>query len=392
MQQGTSSSGQPKFRRIDDHADNENNAASERRQNVPMAGINDSILMIRLIAEHFNQSEAGNLPTGGAEDMQAAYRQCPLHPSLVSFALTCVYNPDEDKVDIHEMWGQPFGSEASVPNFLRLAEWACRASRRLLHLVLDHFFDDFFLVEPEWASSVGLWSFRRCLHTLGFRLDPEKRQLPVDSFKVLGVRFVTSALATEGLVKVEPLASRVLSLRQDVSLVLEKGTLTPSQAARLVGRYGFLSETIFGRVGRVATRSLRKRQYQKHPPFPVTPELVVSLHLMCAFLDHAPSRQLRITKGEQASTLLYTDASEGPDKDGNTTLIIGAVLFSPTTTTPLYTSARVPHRVIAAWTHNKNTSLKERLLRPSWLLTPGLHCSRASQFCNSGTMMAPRHA
>ena len=78
--------------------------------------------------------------------MKAAYWQCALMAAQPMIAITAVYDPTTDKVDYHEMWGQPFGAGQAVPNFYRAAEWCAQVYRHLLWLIVNHFFDDFFLL------------------------------------------------------------------------------------------------------------------------------------------------------------------------------------------------------------------------------------------------------
>eukprot|EP00972_Heterocapsa_arctica_P115854 16450053-Heterocapsa_arctica.AAC.1 len=70
------------------------------------------------------------------------------------------------------MWGQRFGAGHAVPNVFRLAEWLCRAVRRLLHMVLEHFFDDFFFIEQLAYAPSACWATQRIFHVLGAVLDP----------------------------------------------------------------------------------------------------------------------------------------------------------------------------------------------------------------------------
>ena len=93
------------------------------------------------------------------EDMKSAYRQAALLPEHVRFAITAVYNPFSEKVDLHEIYGQPFGAGHAVPNFCRVAEWLSRLIARCFRLAVDHFFDDFFVVEPfVWGRPSSFWA------------------------------------------------------------------------------------------------------------------------------------------------------------------------------------------------------------------------------------------
>ena len=105
---------------------------------MPMSSVAMIMLLVKAvflaIPEHLRGLPEWAL-RGATEDMKAAYRQCPLMSSQVMLAITAVWNPYLCAVRFHEMWGQPFGAGHAVPNFYRMAEWACRVARRLLNSV-----------------------------------------------------------------------------------------------------------------------------------------------------------------------------------------------------------------------------------------------------------------
>ena len=85
IEQGVDELGSPKFRCIDNHLDNQNNDAVERRQKVPMASLAHIVLMIRaLYASLKDQAldEEWDL-VAATEDRKAEYRQCPLLSSQI---------------------------------------------------------------------------------------------------------------------------------------------------------------------------------------------------------------------------------------------------------------------------------------------------------------------
>ena len=102
------------------------------------------MLMIRTASLAVDKLDPEFKLMGATEDLRAAYRQMPLLSEHIKYAITMVWNCYENRVDFHEMYGQPFGAGHAVPNFYRLACWAVRGARRTLHLVMDHFFDDYF--------------------------------------------------------------------------------------------------------------------------------------------------------------------------------------------------------------------------------------------------------
>ena len=125
-----------------------------------------------------------------AEDMKSAYCQSPLAPEDVRYALTAVYSPQDSSVYLREMYGQPFGAGHAVPNFCRVAEWLSRCAQRLFHTFSDHFFDDFFCLEPQDTIESVIFCIKAMFEELGFALDPDKTQPPASVCAILGIHFL----------------------------------------------------------------------------------------------------------------------------------------------------------------------------------------------------------
>ena len=367
IEQGVDSSGKKKYRAIDDHSENDNNSAAWRRQKIPMAGVATLMLMVKLFASVLPDVSDADL-VGGTEDMKGAYRQVALCSSQLMVCITAVYNPKTGKVDLHELYGQPFGAGHSVPNFYRLAEWGCRVARRLLNMALEHFFDDFFYVEPRFCAAVGCWAFRRVLSILGLVLDREKSQLPAAVWVALGVVFDARALRSERLLFVRPKPSRVTSVVEELHKVLRNNRCGTSQAARLAGKADFINSTLFGRVGRAGLSALKARQYSKNTSQDLTPWLSAGVSWLAAVLSQAPPRELRLGADSERPFLLYTDGSAEPKAGGPrvdfrnlppacrlsdlTDMVVGAVLVCPGGE-GYYTYAEVPDAVAASWLPKK---------------------------------------
>ena len=211
--------------------------------------------------------------------------------------------------------------------------------------MVDHFFDDFFVVEPEWSIGTAMFCLRETFSLLGFSLDSEKSQPPAEVCAVLGVLFNTQALHSEHHFHVAPKPSRINNLKHTIQQILSTEELSPALAASVVGKFGFLCSTLFGKVGRCCTGSLRHRQYSALSSNSLTPELRVSLTLMRHFLDFAPSREVQITL--LPPVLLYTDASDVPDRHPR--CMLGAVLFDPVDGKLLYSATAVESDVLSTW-------------------------------------------
>ena len=353
IEQGVDEKGHTKFRCIDNHLDNLNNDAAERRQKVPMASVGHIVLMIRAMYLSLKTRpefmEDDWALTGATEDLKAAYRQCPLLSSQMCVCVTAIWNPEEKRVQFHDMYGQPFGAGHAVPNFCRIAEWAARAARRLLLVVADHFFDDYFIVEPKCTAASAVWSFRRLLNLVGLQIDPKKSQLPSDVWRALGVHFDMQAIRSSGTVFVKPTPKRLHNAVAEILSILIAGRLRSSQAAKVFGKVDFLNTTLFGRVGRSGMLALKIRQYENLSAsgWPLTVKLTTSLCWLAEVLATAPPREIRLREEDCDTVLLYTDGSSDPSRTPKH--VVGALLYDPRTKATLYTYTPVPESVVQEW-------------------------------------------
>ena len=350
LEQGVDAEGNPKFRRIDDHSACMNNQAAERRQKIPMAMVDYLAVMVKALA--LSCEKPSCRVHVATEDMKAAYRQIPLSDCDIPLCITAVYNPHEDTVELHEMYGQPFGAGHSVPNFYRVAEWLCRGAVRLFHLLVDHFFDDFFIVEAECCSTSALFVLREYFRLLGFMLDQEKSQAPAEIQAVLGVLINTQHLHEQRAFRVQPKETRIKNMLMMISHILDRDFLPPSMAASLLGKYGFLCSTLFGKVGRCCTGPIRERQYSNSAETFLSADIRSALKLMAEFAVSAPSRRVSIQP--QAPIIMYTDASDVPERV-DARFVVGACLFVPSMHgwRKQFTYWIVPHEVVNEWLPKK---------------------------------------
>lgn len=361
LEQGVNEAGAPKYRRIDDYTASGVNPSAHRTQKVPMCMVDYIGVMIRAAAQVDTNIYFAT------EDMASAYRQVPLDPRDVRYAITGVYDPSSGEVWLHEMYGQPFGAGHAVPNFCRIAEWLARCLQRLFDMHIDHFFDDFFIVEPKRTIASAVHCMKEAFKLLGFLLGPEKSQPPTTSCPILGIMFDTSSLSRKGVVHLSSKPSRVQNLCSviDIDKVLMNQDLSPSLAASIVGKFGFLCSALFGKVGRCCTGPLRQRQYSTLPYHSVSQDMEVSLRLMCAFLQSAPSRELRLR--HQSPILLYTDASDVPGRSPQR--LLGAFLFDPLDQKSFYSSWAVPPAVVDRWIPKKSQMGQLELLAAPFACT-----------------------
>ena len=344
LAQGHDDQGNPKYRRIDDYTASGVNPSAHRKQKVPMCMVDYIGVMLRSVTK---LSKSVELAT---EDMASAYRQVPLAPEDVRYAITGVYNPSTKEVDLHEMYGQPFGAGHAVPNFYRVSEWIARCLQRLFHIHLDHFFDDFFIIEPRDTIRSAVYCMQEAFKLLGFALDPTKSQPPTTNCPILGVLFDTSNLSSQGRIIISPKPSRVENLCSTIDGIITADQISSTVAASIVGKFGFLCSTLFGKVGRCCTGPLRQRQYSRLQHTALTPSIRTSLKLMQEFLRQAPSRELLLL--QQKPVVLYTDASDVPGRTPQR--LLGALLYDPLDNRYFHSSWAVPTELVAQWIPKKS--------------------------------------
>ena len=279
---------------------------------------------IASLAKHMAKSFPSVPMCLATADMQAAYRQVALDPSDIPRALTAIFNPLEQKAAIHEVYAQPFGAGHAVPNFYRLAEWFARFLMRFFKIQCDHFFDDFWIVSTESTAEVNLRCLLRSAELLGIRFDPEKTQRASSNAEILGVVFDTHLIEASKMFSVKAKPSRVTGLKITIEDILQKGILTPSVAASVVGKFGFLCSTLFGKVGRFASLGVRAREHSSSSDQKIDHHLETSLRLMMEFISTCRPREVHMGSAP-SPMILYTDASDVPDREPR--FIVGGVLI-----------------------------------------------------------------
>ena len=169
----------------------------------------------------------------------------------------------------------------------------------------------------------------------------------------MGVAFNTQALAAEKHFLVEAKPSRKLNFCKMVRAVLSQGELTPSLAGSIVGKFGFLCSSLFGKVGRCCTKSVRDRQYSVSPLFSIDPNLRASLQLMMEFVNLSPPRTVQMSN-DTPRPILYTDASDVPERRGGRFVLGAVLLYGAMRERMEYTSLVLPPDLVATWAHRQS--------------------------------------
>ena len=218
---------------------------------------------------------------------------------------------------------------------------------------MDHFFDDYFLVEPAKTIDSATFCFRRLMQLMGLKLDPGKSQPPNEIWCALGVHLDFSALMSSSKLIVRPKPTRVFNAVTELVQVLKDNRLVPSHAARLFGKLDFLNTTLFGKVGRSGLYQVKKRQHCSDSihRWGLDENLKGALVWLIELVSSAPPRELRVGSSPPCA-LLYTDGSSEPGRVPQH--IVGAVLYLPGQESPRYTWTAVPDEVVEKWIPSGN--------------------------------------
>ena len=147
-------------------------------------------------------------------------------------------------------------------------------------LAVGHFVDDFAAIEDVPTADSAFQAFDDLFGLLGLQVKPSKAQPPADH----GVLF---RICPEG-VKLSPTPERVATVRASEAAALDSNTLTPAAAEKLAGRLAFLTQAVFGKLGRAALAPIYARAHD--PAVDATASLngglAAALRAVVGILDH----------------------------------------------------------------------------------------------------------
>ena len=79
---------------------------------------------------------------GYRADNEMAFRQCPKDPDQADRTLEITWDPDNKKVVVVDVYGQPFGGALSQFNYVRDPAAMVAIARSLLKIAVAHYTDD----------------------------------------------------------------------------------------------------------------------------------------------------------------------------------------------------------------------------------------------------------
>ena len=83
------------------------------------------------------------------------------------FTFFAIWSANRGRVEYYYLDGHTFGFRSAVLNFNAFPHLICAVARVFFNLPVDHFFDDFFIVDSRMAGDSGQRCLDLCLGYLG---------------------------------------------------------------------------------------------------------------------------------------------------------------------------------------------------------------------------------
>ena len=157
--------------------------------------LNSAWALMRALKEAFGDSKLG----GFRADYQMAFRQNPADPTQEHLTLELTWHAGLRQVVVIKVQGQSFGGKSTQLNYVRDPAAMCAIARSWLALLISHYSDDAWAIEPETTmdQSYDLWLELNEL--IGWRIDMAKSPRPESIFKLLGAQLHPGASQPFGI-------------------------------------------------------------------------------------------------------------------------------------------------------------------------------------------------
>ena len=313
VDQGTKDDGSRKVRGID----NARAASLIRRQWCHETIVCISIAFVAMVARLF-QFFCARLGIQmlrlllGLDDMRAAYRRVPTWQQW--YTVFAIWSFTRSRVELYYLDGHNFGHRSAVLNFNAFPHLVVALCRVLLAVPVDHFFDDYLIVDLALASLSGTDGISgqeglAVIHELlGQMVEPKKRKPMAGSNVALGIDVDVSRVVQEHAVFASATETRIVKVLATLTSAKRQNFLPPSLASRVRGVLNFIFSSAAASFGRAALQPLAQREHRDTSfEFVGTP-----LEDMLVFLEfilwRLPELRLPLQRDSRSPKLIYTDA------------------------------------------------------------------------------------
>ena len=200
----------------------------------------------------------GVLPDLSKSDIDSGFRRIPLRPEDRWAAFVAFVAKGTTFISGH--LALPFGAIASVHNWDRIGSLLCHLARRLLHLPVMRYVDDYFSCDRAECIDHALLCFMRLVRFLlgdtAVSASKSTSGMPLD---ILGL---TVHVDNVGMT-CHPSAQKVVKWSTWLQQASDSGSLAPGLASKLAGALSWASQNVFHRLGRAMLRPLFAQQKRR---------------------------------------------------------------------------------------------------------------------------------
>ena len=235
-------------------------------------------------------------------DLLNAYRQwpvrCPAHCGT--------FLPTAAGMTFWYHLAMNFGATASIWNFNRGGDALQQLLRGLLLLPTGHYADDFNGLEFEELGQSAMEAFEQLFTALGFRIKVSKSQPAAAQHIVQGVLFEISRRG----VTLSPTPERVRRIMAQITQALQNDAMKPDEAHKLAGRLSFLTQAVFGGVGKAPIKAVyaRAADTAAHSNDGLSGGLRAALRSLEKILPTIRPRFIPFHPDDMDTAVLYADA------------------------------------------------------------------------------------
>ena len=240
VEQGVKPDGSTKIRPIDDLTRSGCNAATETTEKLSY----ESLDLLMTVLRDMEKDMGSDLELWKA-DIDSAFRRIPVLPEHRQYAHVA-FRHDGNVITAQHL-GLPFGAVASVHHWERCGELIKAIARRILHLPVLRFVDDFFTADRRESTAHAMHIFARLVRCLlGPTAIAAHKLQHANPLPVLGINVKVSSVGA--IFWPEP--EKIVKWIAQIEAALKAKRLDGGEASRLAGRLSFGSQHIFRKLGR----------------------------------------------------------------------------------------------------------------------------------------------
>ena len=316
-----------KLRCIDSGKKPGHNAASRERETIFTYTVDVVPAIMREVMRLATEIDADNPCKQlhfviGTEDMENAYRQCPINPAHRCCSCVAFWDCTSESVKFIVLNGLPFGLSSAVLAFNRTPALLSSVARRCCAAPAVFFFDDTGVVDVSFAQGSAQAAVRLVYALAGAQLDPDKSQPPAQCRTFLGL---SVNVGDNQMCKFDLKPGFREQTQDFINEILSDGYLTSGHAAKLRGKFGWAASGTYGKCGRGGQAALVHRQYFDCSEA-LSASLIDSLLFHRQLASLVPPRVVSLQPSRSKPVRLYSDASFDPAKSSDVARL-GFVIF-----------------------------------------------------------------